>query len=75
MAICFLQCSVVWCQRFAWFHLLRAVAFGIVGDEQGVAAELGIAEAAGFRNCHDVGLRLSSNRQTRFAEAWECAVR
>jgi len=75
MAICFLQCSVVWCQRFEWFHLLRAVAFGIIGDEQGVAAELGIAEAAGFRNCHDVGLRLSSNRQTRFAEAWECAVR
>jgi hypothetical protein len=75
LAVHFLRRSVVWSQRFAWFHLPRAVAFGMVGDAQGVATELGLAKAAGFQNCHEVGLQLESSRQTRFAEAWECAVR
>lgn len=74
LARAFLRLSVGWCQHSAWFHLPRAVAFGILGDAQDVAGELRAAEAAGFQNCHDLRQRLDTDSPTRFAEAWECAV-
>jgi hypothetical protein len=71
----FLKASVCWAASHPWGHLPRAVAFGILRDQSGIASELKRARASGFPYCHEVHLRLSSDRPTRLAEAWECAIR
>ena len=71
----FLKGSVSWAASYPWGHLPRAVAFGVLGDRAGVANELARARAAGFLYCQEVDSRLSSDRPTRLAEAWECAIR
>jgi hypothetical protein len=75
IATAFLRMSVVWSERHRWGHLPRAIAFAILGDRDSMRKELKSAETAGLGYCRMVASILSSERETRFAEAWECMLR
>lgn len=71
----FLTNSIGWSARHPWCHFPRAIAFAALPDTTHCDRELRSAQDAGFRYCEEIVSILSSDRDTRFAEAWECVLR
>ncbi len=71
----FLQRSVAWTSREPWWHSPRAVAFSMLAAAQDQLKELEVAQAADPSRACQVRSILDSDRESRFAEALECAVR
>lgn len=67
--------SVAWSQCDPWWHLPRAVAFAMIGWKTDVEKELSCAETKIPADVRELRSILRSDRDTRFAEGLENAVR
>jgi hypothetical protein len=74
-AIWFLGRTVTWYEWHPWLRLMRAILFAVIEDRYNMQRELRAANEAGLRCCDELGSILSSDRETRFAEAWEFILR
>jgi phage-related protein len=70
----FLRWSAEAVKSFRWLHLPRAIAFARIGLQEDVVLELKAADSADFTYVSRIESILSSNRPTRFAEAWTCLM-